>query len=378
MSGDLNDNMSGELNDGLNDYLNDCLNGNTVMLRVTGVHKAFGNQPVLHGVDLVVPAGSITTVLGPSGCGKTTLLRLIAGFEEPDEGTIEIAGQTMVGNGRSTPPERRRVGVVPQEGALFPHLDLAGNIGYGLDRAARKSGRVEEMLALVGLAGMGHRRAHELSGGQQQRAALARALAPGPALVLLDEPFSSLDAAMRAQVRDEVFDVLRLAGATAVLVTHDQQEALSVSDQVAVLLGGRVAQCGEPNQVYARPASLDVATFVGEVVVLPALATDGVAQCALGPVELTTGSPTNGTVDVVIRPEQFVVSSVGSTGAPDQTQVEGVVVGRSYFGHDGTVRIALPGGETLTCRLPAGRLPARGTRLTVHVATPVVAFPATR
>ncbi len=362
----------------MNGKMNGKMNGDPVMLRVAGAHKAFGSQPVLRGVDLVVPAGSITTVLGPSGCGKTTLLRLIAGFEEPDEGTIEIAGQLMAGDGRSTPPERRRVGVVPQEGALFPHLDLAGNIGYGLDRAARKSGRIEEMLTLVGLAEMGHRRAHELSGGQQQRAALARALAPGPALVLLDEPFSSLDAAMRLQVRDEVFDVLRLAGATAVLVTHDQQEALSVSDQVAVLLGGRVVQCGEPNQVYALPASLDVATFVGEVVVLPALATDGIAECALGRLALTAGSPANGTVDVVIRPEQFVVSSVASTGAPDHTQVAGVVVGHSYFGHDGTVRVALPSGETLTCRLPAGRLPARGARLTVHVATPVVAFPAAR
>ncbi|MDO9175233.1 MAG: ABC transporter ATP-binding protein, partial [Actinomycetota bacterium] len=213
------------------------------VLDVRDVRKAFGQQQVLHGIDLHVAAGAIVAVLGPSGCGKTTLLRLIAGFEQLDHGSITVAGQLAANRGGagptlSLPPERRRVGVVPQEGALFPHLDVAGNVGFGLRRGS--DARVAEVLALVGLAGFEKKRPSQLSGGQQQRVALARALAPKPSLVLLDEPFSSLDAAMRGQVREEVFEVLRAANATAILVTHDQQEALSVADQVAVLLAGRI------------------------------------------------------------------------------------------------------------------------------------------
>lgn len=347
------------------------------VLDVRDVRKAFGQQQVLHGIDLHVAAGAIVAVLGPSGCGKTTLLRLIAGFEQLDHGSITVAGQLAASRGGagptlSLPPERRRVGVVPQEGALFPHLDVAGNVGFGLRRGS--DARVAEVLALVGLAGFEKKRPSQLSGGQQQRVALARALAPKPSLVLLDEPFSSLDAAMRGQVREEVFEVLRAANATAILVTHDQQEALSVADQVAVLLAGRIAQFGEPTELYASPCSLEVATFVGEAVVLRGTAAGGRVECALGSLPQRAGGPTAGRVDVVVRPEQFAIVDTDADGSELLT---GTVVARSYFGHDGIVRVSLPSGTVITCRTPSGTLPARGDIVSTRVVSPVVAFAAT-
>ncbi|MDO8392730.1 MAG: ABC transporter ATP-binding protein [Actinomycetota bacterium] len=342
------------------------------VLEVRGVHKAFGAREVLHGIDLDVAAGEIVAVLGPSGCGKTTLLRLIAGFERLDAGSIAVNGIEVAGSQHCVPPERRQVGVVPQEGALFPHLDVARNIGYGLHKGPEATARVHEMLELVGLAGRGEQRPNELSGGQQQRVALARALAPRPSLVLLDEPFSSLDAAMRAQVRDEVFDVLRTAGATAILVTHDQQEALSVADRVAVMLDGRIAQFGDPDVLYERPTSLEVARFVGDAVLLPGTLTGDAATCSLGELALRGDHPPSGPVVLVVRPEQFELH-----GHPTATDIAGLVVGRSFFGHDGTVRVALDDGTMIVCRTHAGRLPQRGERVGVRVGSPVLAFPAT-
>jgi iron(III) transport system ATP-binding protein len=226
---------------------------------VTGLDKAFGAQPVLAGLDLEVPAGSLTAILGPSGSGKTTLLRLLAGFERADAGTIGIGGVLVDGPGVHLPPERRRIGYVPQEGSLFPHLTVAGNVGFGLPARQhgarqRRGGKVEALLETVGLAGFGRRYPHQLSGGQQQRVALARALAIEPAVVLLDEPFASLDAHLRASVRADVQEIFRRAGTTAVLVTHDQDEALSVADRVAALRDGRIAQCAPPEDLYRRPA----------------------------------------------------------------------------------------------------------------------------
>src|SRR4051812_7811614 len=210
-------------------------------LTVTAVTKSYGATPVLTGVDLHVPEGSFTALLGPSGCGKTTLLRLVAGFDDPDRGTVGVGGRRVAGAGRSVPARRRHIGFVPQEGGLFPHLSVAGNVTFGLPRRQRRdAGRVRELLDLVGLdPALATRAPHQLSGGQQQRVALARALAPQPSLVLLDEPFSSLDASLRDEARRAVAAALRAAGATAVLVTHDQAEALSTADQVAVLRGGR-------------------------------------------------------------------------------------------------------------------------------------------
>ena len=334
-------------------------------LRVRGVVKSY-DAPVLTGLDLDVETGSLVSLLGPSGCGKTTLLRIVAGFERADAGTVEVGGRPVEGPGRTVAPERRRVGIVPQEGALFPHLSVHDNVGFGLPRAERRGPRVDEVLELVGLAGLGRRMPHELSGGQQQRVALARALAPRPSLVLLDEPFSALDAGLRGQVRAEVRASLRAAGASAVLVTHDQQEALSVADVVAVVRDGRVVQAGTPWEVYAQPADLGVAQFVGETIVLRGRAAGGVVETALG--ALATASHADGDVAVVVRPEQLEV------GAPDLASVEAVVAHREFYGHDALVRFDLAGGVCATARTPGHPLPQVGATVRVGVRGPVVVF----
>ena len=239
-------------------------------LAVVGLDKAFGDHPVLTGVDLHVPAGSLTAILGPSGSGKTTLLRVLAGFERADAGTVTIGSRVVDGPGVQVAPERRRIGYVPQEGSLFPHLTVAANVGFGLPRRHRRGPLIAELLEAVGLSGLGSRYPHQLSGGQQQRVALARALAIQPKIVLLDEPFASLDAHLRASIRADVQQLLRDRGTTAVLVTHDQDEALSTADLVAVLRDGRIAQCGTPLDLYARPADAEIARFIGDANLLEA------------------------------------------------------------------------------------------------------------
>ncbi|MFE1785967.1 ABC transporter ATP-binding protein, partial [Streptomyces sp. NPDC059506] len=267
-------------------------------LRIADVTKSYGRGPgaaVLDDLSLTVAGGELVAVLGPSGCGKTTLLRIVAGFLRPDSGTVGIGGRTVAGPGVHVPPERRSVGIVAQEGALFPHLSVARNVAFGLTGAARAERRVrtEEMLELVGLGGYGDRMPHELSGGQQQRVALARALAPRPALVLLDEPFNALDSGLRNGVRADVAAALRATGATALLVTHDQQEALSIADRVAVMRSGKVVQYGTPQEVYRHPADAWVAGFVGDAVLLPGTVEGPgktTAATALGPVPLAVGA----------------------------------------------------------------------------------------
>ncbi len=341
-------------------------------LVVRGVTKSFGDHPVLRGVDLTVPAGTLAAVLGPSGCGKTTLLRVVAGFENPDAGVVSIGGAVVAGSGRVLPPERRRVGIVPQEGALFPHLSVGANVGFGLPRGRRRGPRVDEMLELVGLAGFGGRMPHQLSGGQQQRVALARALAPDPELVLLDEPFSALDTGLRAAVREDVRAALRATGATAVLVTHDQQEALSMASLVAVLQGGRVVQAAAPTDLYAVPADLAVATFLGEAVVLPAVLNGSGARCALGVLPVRTGgggAPASKEGSVLLRPEQVVL---GPPGAGVSARVTGV----QFFGHDALVRLALVGTDVPVVARTLGRQPVRADdEVGLTVAGPVSFFP---
>ena len=308
-------------------------------------------------------------MLGPSGGGKTTLLRLIAGFDRPDRGTVDIDGVRVAGPDTFVPPERRRVGIVPQEGALFPHLDVAGNVAYGLQRGPERAERVREMLDLVGMTHAASARPAQLSGGQQQRVALARALAPRPALLLLDEPFASLDATTRAQVRDEVFELVRAAGATAVLVTHDQQEAMSVADTVAVLLEGRIAQHATPSLLYRNPASLDIARFVGDASVVTGLRRGSTVDTPIGTLPCEH-SGADGRVAVVVRPEHLVVREAGGDGVP------GIVVGRQFFGHDGMARIRLADGTQVTARTSTDRLPARGAAVAVAVDGPALVFPA--
>jgi iron(III) transport system ATP-binding protein len=237
----------------------------TAAIRATGIRKSFGDTVAVEAADLQVERGDVVALLGPSGSGKTTLLRVIAGFERPDAGTVAIGDLQAVGPGTWVEPEARHIGMVFQDGALFPHLTVAANVGFG----EPKEGRVESCLALVGLADRGKSYPHELSGGEAQRVALARALATEPEVVLMDEPFASLDASLREALREEVVAILRAAGASALLVTHDQQEALSLADVVVVMRGGRVEQAGPPQEVYDHPANRWVAEFLGAAEVLP-------------------------------------------------------------------------------------------------------------
>jgi iron(III) transport system ATP-binding protein len=337
-------------------------------LRVKGLAKRFGGLPVLDGLDLAVHDG-ITAVLGPSGCGKTTLLRLVAGFLDPDAGTIAIGDRVVAGQGRSVPARSRRVGYVPQEGALFPHLDVRANVGFGLPRAARDGARVREMLDLVELPpSVASRYPHELSGGQQQRVALARALAPAPALVLLDEPFSSLDAGLREDTGRAVARALRTSGAAAVLVTHDQGEALSLADQVAVMSAGRFLQVSPPAEIYLRPASAQVAGFVGHSTLLNGSASGHSATCDLGQVSLLTAA--TGPVLLAVRPEQVSVTAATAGG------VVADVLEVSYFGHDATLRTRVRDSDAVViARVPAGGVPDPGTPVCLRVSGDVLAFP---
>jgi iron(III) transport system ATP-binding protein len=340
-------------------------------LTVQQVTKSFGSTPVLTGIDLHVPAGSFTALLGPSGCGKTTLLRLIAGFDEPDAGTIAVADRPVVGAGRSVPARSRGIGFVPQEGGLFPHLTVAANVAFGLPRRERRNpDRIGGLLELVGLSpDLAERAPHQLSGGQQQRVALARALAPRPSLVLLDEPFSSLDAGLREETRAAVAAALSAAGATTVLVTHDQAEALSMADQVAVMRGGRLVQLTDPRTLYRRPSDLDVATFVGEAVVLDAEVRHGRAHCVLG--ELALERPVaDGPARVLLRPEQLRLSAAAPGAVP--ARVRGV----DFYGHDSRVWLDLADGRTVSARLEGADVPAAGDEVSVAVAGTALPFPA--
>jgi iron(III) transport system ATP-binding protein len=340
-------------------------------LTVQDVTKSFGATPVLTGIDLHVPSRSLTALLGPSGCGKTTLLRLIAGFEDPDTGRIAVGDRVVTGAGRGVPARRRGIGFVPQEGGLFPHLTVAANVAFGLPRRERRDrARVRELLALVGLdAALAERHPHQLSGGQQQRVALARALAPRPSLVLLDEPFSSLDAALREDTRQAVAEALHASGATAVLVTHDQAEALSMADQVAVMRAGRLVQFADPQTLYRHPVDLDIATFVGDAVVLDAEVRGGRAHCVLGVLPLERPTP-EGPVRVLLRPEQLQLGE--PTGSAPTARVHTV----DFYGHDARVLLDLPSGLRLTARLDGHALPAYGAEVAVSVTGAALAFPA--
>ncbi|MCJ0869691.1 ABC transporter ATP-binding protein [Streptomyces sp. AP-93] len=344
-------------------------------LQIAGLAKAYGPgaAPVLDGLDLAVPGGALTAVLGPSGCGKTTLLRIIAGFLRADAGTVTLDGRTLTGPGVHLPPERRRIGIVPQEGALFPHLSVARNVAFGLtglDRAARMR-RTQEMLELVGLAGYGERMPHELSGGQQQRIALARALAPQPALVLLDEPFNALDAALRTGVRADVRAALHATGATALLVTHDQQEALSTADLVAVVRDGRVAQCATPHEVYSRPADPWVAAFVGDAVLVSATADRDAAATALGRIPLTDPPGRLREGVVLLRPEQLRLTD------PDAARAGGTVTDVRFYGHDAMVTVAVDGiDEPVDVRVPSPTAARPGERTGIEVTGEATLHPA--
>ena len=336
-------------------------------VEVSGVTKSFGDVQALAGADLSILPGTLVAVLGPSGCGKTTLLRTVAGFERIDGGTISVGGHCVAGPGVHVPPEGRQVGIVPQDQALFPHLTVARNVGFGLDRKPGRAERVDAMLELAGLSGLGDRMPHELSGGQQQRVALARALAPAPSVVLLDEPFANLDAALRVSIRTEVREILRASGATALFVTHDQEEALSTADVVAVMHAGRVIQAGIPEEIYRRPADPWVAGFVGNANLLDGeVAGPGKATCALGVIEYRGDGNGGGPLRLVVRPEQLrLVPSAGGDAVIDDHQ---------YFGHDALAKVTLHDGTRLTVRASTGTLPPDGARVFVTCDGEVMAF----
>jgi iron(III) transport system ATP-binding protein len=335
---------------------------------ITGVRKSFGPLRVLDDVDLHVPDGSITSVLGASGCGKTSLLRIVAGFLRADAGTVALGDRVVADRTVLVNPEKRGVGYVPQEGALFPHLDVAANILYGVPKAERSGTRLAELLEMAELpAAVAHRQPHQLSGGQQQRVALARAIAPRPRVILLDEPFSSLDAALRVSAGRAVTRVLRHAGATAMIVTHDQGEALSLADQVAVMRSGKVVQVAAPAELYRSPADPETAVFVGGAYVGTGTVAGGVAQSALG--ALPVAAP-DGPVRLMVRPEQVLLVP-DTTAGPTPGTVEEVI----YYGAQVVVRIALADGGVVTARGPSSRTCAAGDRVGLLVDGPVVAFP---
>ena len=315
-------------------------------LRAAGLSRHYGRVTAVEDFSLEVEAGEFCAILGPSGSGKTTALRLIAGFERPDGGTLELFGEPTAGGSTFVPPDRRDVGMVFQDYALFPHMNVAENVAYGL-RGGTRSGRdrrhrVREVLDLTGLTDLAERSVHELSGGEQQRAALARALAPGPRMLLLDEPFSNLDASLRQRLRVEVREIIRRAGATAILVTHEQEEALSLADRVAFMWQGRVEQSGTPERIYREPETLHIATSIGDAIVLPCRARNGRVRSPFGE---HAAPPDAAECVVVIRPEDVRIGGAGDPGVP------GEVLGRTFYGHDQMLRVRTQAGDDLSVRV---------------------------
>jgi iron(III) transport system ATP-binding protein len=349
-------------------------------LSVVDLWKGYGSGPaVLRGVDLDVPAGTLSAVLGLSGCGKTTLLRMIAGMDRARRGKIALAERTLDDGVAFVAPERRRIGYVPQEGALFPHLSVRANVGFGLSRAERRGSAVDELLEMVGLAARARRLPHQLSGGEQQRVALARALARSPDLLLLDEPFSSLDPTLRAQVRVEVVELLRARGVTTVLVTHDQEEALSLADSVAVLRDGRIVQDGSPDELYNRPVDARLARFLGAANLLDARLRDGVALTPLGPLALRgeADARAGARATVLLRPEQLTVQALQphAAGAAGRPGIAGRVAQCRYYGHDALMQIDIVSPDpapaaSLLARVPGDRALAAGTPVSVSAKGP--------
>jgi iron(III) transport system ATP-binding protein len=333
------------------------------LISVDGVHVSFGDTKALTNLTLDVPAGGLLALVGPSGCGKTTALRVIAGFQDVDAGSVSIRGRQVLGPNVNVAPEKRNVGMVFQDYALFPHISVAENVGYGVSGSDRVS-RVAEVLDLVGLNGYESRFPHELSGGEQQRVALARALAPSPDVVLLDEPFSNLDAPQRERMRRELKATIRSAGVTAVLVTHDQSEALAIADVIAVMREGSIRQVGRPDEVYRSPVDPWVAGFLGDAILLPGTIEHGAISTSLGSID--TDIADGLAAVVMIRPE-WISPSVVDEG-------QGTVTDTEFYGHDQRVEIELVDGDKVEALVPSLRAISVGDSVDLEILDAVV-FP---
>ena len=364
-----------------------------------GLSKRFGRTTAARSVGFELRSGELLGVLGPSGCGKTTLLRLLAGFERPDEGLVRVAGRTVVGPGVWLPPERRRVGMVAQDFALFPHLTVGQNVAFGLSgrgasmpsitswagvrrlRRAPLPPRAAEMLELVGLAEFAERYPHELSGGEAQRVALARALAPAPATVLLDEPFSNLDQNLRASLRLQLRGILRAAHTAAIFVTHDREEALSLSDRIAVMRNGQIEQLGTPHELYHRPANRFVAAFVGHANFLHGAKSPDAAPIAdtlLGPIPIAgpgAEAPQGAPLDILLRPEQL---SLHPPNQADDPARSARITASEYYGHDQLIQVTLTNNQTLEARLPGAHHWRPNNQVSLQITPPALAFPTTQ
>ncbi len=353
-------------------------------IEAAGLRKRFGAATAVADAGFTVERGELAAILGPSGCGKTTTLRIIAGLERADAGEVRIEGRPVEGGGAFVPAERRRIGFVTQDYSLFPHLDVAGNIAFGLPGpgwrgrlAGRLPGvrraippRVAEMLELVGLPDFERRYPHELSGGEAQRIALARALAPAPAAALMDEPFSNLDENLRASLRLQMRAILKTAGAAALFVTHDREEALSLADRIIVMRAGRIEQIGAPAEIYHRPASAFVARFVGDANLLRGVRAGAAAQTELGLVPISgSDAPDGAALSLLIRPDQVLLHPPGDAVGP-VVRIER----REYYGHDQVVRVSLPSGIRLDARLQTDATWREGDRAVVEISEPAAAF----
>lgn len=334
------------------------------------VSHAYGDLLAVDEFSLTVRAGELVCILGPSGCGKTTALRLAAGLEHLQSGRISMAGREVAGPGTDVPPEERNVGLVFQDYALFPHLDVQANVAFGLTRMAAKlrRARVEEVLGQVGMQSYGKAYPHELSGGQQQRVALARALAPKPRVVLLDEPFSGLDRALRNQVRDVTLHVLKQSGAATLMVTHDPEEAMFMADRVALMRSGRIVQVGHPTELYSAPNSAFVASFFGEVNRLQGVVSEGRVQTPFGWVA-APGQAEGADVEVLIRPEALMLRPMGPGCRAGERPAH--VLASRMLGRSSMIHLSVHGAHGdhlhLHARIPGRHLPAEAEVMAVEL-----------